>query len=193
MDIGAYQGGWTLDFLSIFPECKLLMIDAQSSKKEKLKLIVNKFHNVSFYEALISSKDGIKVNFLENETASFASYNQIKNGMVKETKTIDTILRATGFPPPDFIKLDIQGFELEALRGAKNALMTTEFCLMECTALNIGGEEPMLLEVLNFMDEQNFQLYDISQIMRRPYDNALYQMDILFIDKNSTFIKKKAW
>ncbi len=43
------------------------------------------------------------------------------------------------------------------------------------------------------MDERNFQLYDISQIMRRPYDYAIFQMDVLFVKKDSIVIEKKVW
>jgi FkbM family methyltransferase len=193
LDIGAYRGEWSIEFLSKFPESNILMIEAQASKMKRLEGISQKHQNIKCYEAVISSIDGETVTFFENETASFASFQNIEKGVEKQTETVDTILIKTGFPSPDFIKIDIQGFELEALKGAKSALSTSEFCLLECTALNIGGAEPMLIEVLNFMDEKGFQLYDISQIMRRPFDNAMYQLDVLFIRKKSSFISKKIW
>lgn len=193
LDIGAYHGEWTIEFLSKFPESNILMIEAQASKMKRLEVISQKYENIKCYEAVISSVDGETVTFFEDETASFASFQNMEKGVKKQTETVDTILNKIGFPSPDFIKIDIQGFELEALKGAKSALSTTEFCLLECTALNIGGTEPMLIEVLNFMDEKDFQLYDISQIMRRPFDNAIFQLDILFIHKKSSFISKKVW
>jgi FkbM family methyltransferase len=193
LDIGAYHGEWTIEFLSKFPQSNILMIEAQGSKMKRLEDISNKYENVKCYEALISSIDGETVTFFEDETASFASFQNIEKGVKKQTETVDTILNKIGFQSPDFIKIDIQGFELEALKGANASLSTAEFCLLECTVLNIGGAEPMLIDVLNFMNERNFQLYEISQIMRRPYDNAMYQLDVLFIRKKSSFISKKVW
>jgi hypothetical protein len=93
---------------------------------------------------------------------------------------------------PDFIKIDVQGHELEVLRGAEKVLKDCIFCLLEVSLLSLGNEPP-LIEVMNYMDENGFQLYDISQFMRRPYDKALYQSDFLFIKKNSTFISQKRW
>ena len=43
------------------------------------------------------------------------------------------------------------------------------------------------------MNEIGFQVYEISQFIRRPFDLALYQMDVLFIKKQSRFIADKKW
>lgn len=50
-----------------------------------------------------------------------------------------------------------------------------------------------MLEVMNYMDGEGFQLYDVSQFMRRPYDKALYQMDFPFVKKSSRFVAEKRW
>ena len=37
------------------------------------------------------------------------------------------------------------------------------------------------------------KLYDITQLMRRPFDKALYQSDFLFIKKTSPLVAVKRW
>ena len=86
-----------------------------------------------------------------------------------------------------FFKLDVQGYEVEVLKGAKLALRSSEFVLIEMTLMPLN-HAPILLEVMNYMDSVGFQLYDISALMRKPYDKALYQVDGLFVNKNSKFI-----
>ena len=44
----------------------------------------------------------------------------------------------------------------------------------------------------DFLD-QGFQVYDISQFIRRPYDKALLQIDMLFAKRDSKFITNKRW
>ena len=91
------------------------------------------------------------------------------------------------FPYPDFIKLDVQGYEIEVLKGSKSALAAAEFVLVEMTLMPLS-HEPIILEVMNYMDSVGFQLYDIPALMRKPYDKALYQIDGLFVKKDSNFI-----
>ena len=38
--------------------------------------------------------------------------------------------------------------------------------------LNFGNAVPLLSEVAAFMKQRGFQAYDISQLMRRPFDKA---------------------
>ena len=58
IDIGAYHGEWTIEFLSKFPESNILMIEAQAAKMKRLEGISHKHENVKCYEAVISSIDG---------------------------------------------------------------------------------------------------------------------------------------
>ncbi len=196
LDIGAYEGLWTIDFLEIFPKASILMLEAQAKKTTALTKIVKENKNVQFQISLLSSTDGIEVLFYEDETASHiintTSNKDLPANFIK-TKTVDTILREIDFPLPQFLKLDVQGHELEVLKGARNSLVSAEVCLLEVSFLDLGDGTPLTAAVINFMAEFNFQMYDITQFMRRPYDKALYQIDLMFIKKDSIYISEKRW
>ncbi len=96
-------------------------------------------------------------------------------------------------PFPDFLKLDAQGHEIEVLKGGLKALSHTEICLLEVTLIGLGDQSTLFTEINNFMDQKGFQIYDVCQFMRRPYDKAMYQMDIMFVKKNSTLVSDKRW
>jgi len=72
-------------------------------------------------------------------------------------------------------------------------LAHAEICLLEITLIDFGDGNPLLLEMINYMDNNGFQAYDISQFIRRPYDKALFQIDMFFIKKNSPMIAEKRW
>ena len=193
-DIGAFEGDWTLDFLEVFPSCKIIMIEPQSSKEKILGQLCNKFPNVIYQKALLSSGCK-KVIFHENETASHivnAAVNNDDKSLII-TQTFDEILENLHFTLPQFLKLDVQGHELEVLKGAPKALAAAEVCMLEISLLMLDDGAPLALDVMKFMDEADFQLYDISQFMRRPFDKALYQLDVLFVKKNSAWITDKRW
>lgn len=192
IDGGAYEGQWTLDLLEVFPDASVLMLEAQSSKATRLQQIVEQCPKVIFHQALLSAEDGTKLVFKENETASHVESVAFGGEVGIYSEAIDAIISRRGLPFPDFIKLDVQGYELEVLRGATACLAHAEFCLLEISLLNLGNE-PLLAEVIAYMDDRGFQAYDICQFMRRPYDLALYQIDMLFVNKTSKFIADKRW
>ncbi|MEJ7627103.1 MAG: FkbM family methyltransferase [Ferruginibacter sp.] len=117
IDGGAYIGEWTKDFLEVFPDSKVLMIEAQSAKEPTLKSVCEKFSNVHYHMALMAAKDNQELSFVENETISYTSFNPlIQTKEKKLSTTLDSIIEMNNYQYPDFIKLDVQGYEIEVLR-----------------------------------------------------------------------------
>ena len=197
IDIGAYEGFWTEDVLEVFPSSKVLMVEAQNSKEPFLRKIKDKYHNTEYVISLLSSEDGAIKTFAENETASqIVTVTKEQPGLEYKrirTQSLDTLLNSLHFPLPDLLKLDVQGHELDVLKGAKNALSHSTVCLLEISLLNLGDNSPLLTEMVAFMDNSGFQAYDISHFIRRPFDKALYQVDMFFVKKNSFLVKDKIW
>jgi FkbM family methyltransferase len=195
IDIGAYEGLWTKDVLQVYPKARFLMIEAQKNKEEILKSFAKENKGTAYAISLLSSEDGATKFFEESETASHVTTNtfQAANTYAISTKTLDVLLRDINFPLPDFLKLDVQGHELEVLKGAVNALAHAEVCLLEVSFLNLGDDPPLLNEVVSFMDNRNFQAYDISHFIRRPFDKALFQIDMFFVKKNSSLVMDTRW
>ncbi len=194
IDIGAYVGEWTEQFLEVYPGTKVLMVEAQESKKYVLENLALKYPEVTYFMGLLSATEGKHVSFSENETASHIGKsvdNDETNTRI--TKTLDGIIENNNYPFPDFMKLDVQGHELEVLKGAEKCIYHCEVCLLEVSFLDLNTGDPLLLEVLNFMDSKGFQAYDISHLMRRPLDKALYQADVFFVKKTSQLLKSKNW
>ena len=195
LDIGAYEGYWTKDVLEIFPSAKILMVEAQKNKEGLLQNIKKTYPNVDYAISLLSSQDGIEKLFREAETASYvidAKETDLPHYTLK-SQTLDTLLQQQKLPYPDFMKLDVQGHELEVLKGSANSLEHAEICLLEVSLLDLGNNNPLLAEMISFMDEKNFQAYDISHFIRRPFDKALYQIDMFFVKKYSALIANKRW
>ena len=82
---------------------------------------------------------------------------------------------------------------MEVLKGAEKSLKHATVCLLEISLINLGDDVPLLAEVIAFMDDKGFQAYDISQFIRRPFDKALYQVDMFFVKKDAALIADKTW
>ena len=196
VDIGAYVGEWTEQFLEVFPGKKVLMLEAQESKKTLLENVCAKYNDVNCLIGLLSATNGKPVSFHENETAShvgLVNEDLCEGAKIYLTQTLDSIIEKNNYPLPDFLKLDVQGHEIEVLKGGEKAISNCEVCLLEVSFLELTPGDPLVLDIFNFMDQKGFQAYDISQLMRRPLDKALYQADVFFVKKTSRLLKSKSW
>ena len=108
-------------------------------------------------------------------------------------RTLDSICSEAGFEKIDLLKLDVQGYELEVLRGAERSLLNTEVILMEVSLLGVNQGAPLVNEVLQFMAQRNFRAYDVCSFIRRPLDNALWQSDFVFVNEASHLLAKQSF
>lgn len=194
IDIGAYHGNWTRMFKTIFPNASLLMIEAQSSKSDILASVCAEFEGDVRYEiAVLGAQDGAKVRFVEMGTGSSVfeeSSPYHRQYIDANLTTLDHILEGhLDFQSPNFLKLDVQGYELEVLNGATATLQRLDFVFMETSLIPINRNAPLISDVIAYMASGDFMLFDFcSQIRRR--DGALWQTDLLFIKNGSQFVPK---
>ena len=197
IDVGAYKGEWSKMFQYIFPKSHILMIEAQNSQDNVLKQVSNDLKNTSYQIALLGAEKGKKVVFNLNSTVSSVLSEHTPNNFPNEirfTETIDYILNSKETVHlPDFLKLDVQGYELEILKGSTTVLSTIQFILCEVSLIDINKNCPLISEVFAFLEVKNFIPYDICSFIRRPYDRSLWQTDILFIRKDHPLAQVKSW
>jgi len=195
LDIGAFEGTWTDEFKEIFPECSVLMLEGQHEKEPFLAKTKQKYKDVDYRIALLGA-DETTVTFNKYESASSVLDEYNETGAKKESRQLtrlDSVIFGTAFAKPDFIKIDTQGYELEILKGSQKAMTSAEFILLEVSFLDIYKNCPLAADVIRFMQENGFVIYDICTLMNRPLDGTLFQSDFLFVKENSAFRQNKRW
>ncbi|MGB7401731.1 MAG: FkbM family methyltransferase [Arcobacter sp.] len=103
--------------------------------------------------------------------------------------TLDKEVEEHNLKGPFLIKIDVQGFELEVLKGANSLLVDTEVIVLEVSLFQFYKNSPTFVETINFMNDRGFSVYDIFSGIYRPLDNALGQVDIVFVKTNGYFRK----
>lgn len=86
------------------------------------------------------------------------------------TQTLDTVLAKVG--QVDFLKLDIQGFELAALQHASSVLARTNVVHCEVSFAEIYQGQALFAEVEQLLRSAGFDFMDLSTSCRYPYHNA---------------------
>jgi FkbM family methyltransferase len=84
-----------------------------------------------------------------------------------KTERLDTLLAAVG--TVDFLKFDIQGFELEALRGAEETLKRTSIVHSEVLFAPIYVGQASFHDIDAFLRARDFELIDLVNLNRIAY------------------------
>jgi hypothetical protein len=113
-----------------------------------------------------------------------ADRNEVKLRM----STLDALV-AGDVQLPILLKLDVQGYELEVLRGARTVLSKAEVVILECSLIEYNDGAPLFAETVSFMKERGFVVYDFCGQMRRESDGALFQTDVIFTREDSALRK----
>jgi FkbM family methyltransferase len=183
IDVGARRGDWTRVAHRVFGSKPTLMVEARSDQLQYLQSVASP--DVKICTALLTAKAGESVTFYEMGSGSslFAeNSNTDRRAVTLETQTLDAV--AAEMRGPIFLKIDVQGAELEVLNGGRETLGRTDLVQLEVAVLPFNKGAPTMEEVLAYMRERGFLLYDISGLTR-PYGKELVQADFLFTRHDS--------
>lgn len=197
VDIGAFDGQWTLMFKSFFPDANVFMIEAQESKRDNLEKIRQRYIKTVQYKIALLGKDESNANFYISsidDTSGSTLYPECSNipqdPINLKIEPLDNVIPRNF--SIDFMKIDVQGAELDVLQGAKRTLIDVQVIIMEVALLQYNLNAPLISDVLHFMKKLSFVCLDIAGIHRHKVSNKFpIQIDILFAKNDSHLIPSK--
>jgi len=196
-DVGAYQGEFAQCCLRIWPKTRVACFEALEHKVTQLQLIASCNPAIQVFPGLLGAKTLKSVAFHQAETASSILEEQIPQNFpvtFHPMQTLDKIVEENFHGnPPDLLKIDVQGYELEVLKGAEKSLSQIQVLLLEVNLLDIHQNVPLLAEVVAWLNDRNWVAYDICGLIYRPLDRALWQADFIFLPRNSSLRSNKRW
>jgi len=168
IDVGAHIGHHTLIAAKrVGPKGKVIAVEADPKNLEILNknIKLNKFDNVNTINYAVHSKETkIKLYTPEKESGR-TIYNTIMEDRISpeekfievNAKTLDSILQENGIKHEqvNWIKIDVEGAELEVLKGAHKILSKSEdiILLIEIHSLNLYKNIVKYLEIYKFKIE----------------------------------------
>lgn len=192
LDIGAYNGDWATGARSIFPSTYILMIDALAERLPMLQATRDRIGNADYEIALLGGVDTVRASFyvvhsVHGQTGS--SRYEENTGYEKERRSLpqrslSSLLADKPARRFDFLKLDVQGAELDVLVGLGQHLSEVQAVQLEIATLEFNRGAPLAAEVISFMDQRGFVLFDLLDEIRLG-SGLLFQFDALFLRSSS--------
>jgi FkbM family methyltransferase len=199
LDVGAYDGNWSRGARAIFPDAHILMIDALIEKELILNAVCADLGNADSVIALLGAEDRaeeafyvVKAGDAGGIRTGSSRYKENTSFPTEERRmqqqTLNSVL-ALSNRQFQFVKLDVQGSELDVLCGASAYLHRTEAVLMEVATLQYNSRAPLVADVIPTMQKLGFVLFDVLDNIRF-HNGCLFQFDALFIKHDAPFRPK---
>lgn len=192
VDVGAYSGEWASLAHACFM-CEIIAVEPQPGQQCALTELARRIP-ARIEAVALSTAPGTMAFRLEETNSRLASPSDEGAGplVTVAVDRLDRVLARHSGSRPNLLKVDVQGFELQVLEGAGECLGQFEVVILEVSIIRIGPV-PVFSEVIEFMGQRGYRLYDFLPMYYRPLDGALWQGDAFFVRDDSILVASLDW
>ncbi len=189
-DVGAFHGLLTLFFASRAKAVVCFEPNSQNHKRLMENLTLNGIKNVEVRKVGVGSRSEMRRMVASPLMPGGAS---VDGKMVEELLragvgtvaeeipivALDEVIPQASLPAPDFVKIDIEGWEIEALRGARHTLESHRPALfLEMHGETAREKKRKVAEIVAFLWELNYRsIHHIETGTTITLDNASVAME----------------
>ncbi|MFM6223150.1 MAG: FkbM family methyltransferase [Dolichospermum sp.] len=196
IDVGANEGQFIKTALALMPNTKILAFEPNPVSVEKLKEATWDTIQVQIFTlALGSCQDCLPLNVAEFSPASSLLKNSkqlnqefpnlLTEKVIKvEINRLDSIIQQLNMELSDksfLLKIDVQGFELEVLKGTTELFNKIAVIVCEVNLAFLYEQQCSINEIIGFLYQNHFRLVDIGQPIRSRYNEEILYVDLAFI------------
>jgi FkbM family methyltransferase len=171
VEAGAHHGLDTLQFTRLWPAGQIHAFEPVPHVYEHLQRNTAPYSNVRIYQLALGDRDAAMPMWLSDRTHDYSSslleprehLDEFPEIAFEETTSVQVTTLASwaereGIDRIDGMWLDMQGYELPALKAAGPILDTTRAIIMEVSAKELYARVPLWPEVRAWLESQGFQI-----------------------------------
>jgi len=185
-DIGAHHGKWSLGMKKLMPKASFQLFEANPVCETFLKKTGLPYHRIALSKAkgtrVFHSNNSTGDSFYPENTELSRAFGWQEKEV--ETADLDSFALQNHLPSPDWIKLDVQGAELDVLAGGKYLFSKTKFLLTEIPLLPYNLGAPSFSDYLDAFGAAGFlpvSVVEVHQLSAKAGNSsALSQVDLFF-------------
>jgi len=181
VDVGSYNGDTCLTFSKHFPGLKIFGFEPNPTIYREAEKSCRNNANISIQNCAIGATSGSILLHISSNGVSSSVHSFEDEKQFQHTETISVPIRTLDSQMKGekvlLLKLDVQGHELNALKGAVNLLKNTAFVLTEMSNHSTYQEGCNYHEVDEFLRINSFKLVNLTS----AYSNTgLTEFDSLY-------------
>ncbi len=195
-DLGANVGTWTLLAKALFPAVAVEAFEPLPNHARQFLAALEGLADVHLHQVALGANEGtasLKItsysdaaSLLDLTDASTQDFGVTPGAEASvPIVSLDQWVMKHELPWPDLIKLDLQGYEIEALKGAKRCLQHARYVLCEVSFREYYRGQPLFAEVVSFLDQAGF---DLRALPSAGHGLIWQQTDALFEARSNTLV-----
>ena len=168
-DIGACVLHFTNEAKRIWKDSQFIAFEAMDETEFLYKennipyhcgLLSNEIKQIEFFQNL--EHPGGNSYYRENIEINPVAHDFFpdEKKVIKTTSKLNDVVREKEFRLPDFVKIDVQGAELDILRGGMDVISNAKYLLVELQHEEYNKGAPNYREVIQYLEENNFSLVE---------------------------------
>ena len=190
----------TMDLYKHFPHAEFLFVEPLVEFEPYIKELCERFNGN--YEMVAAGPKACDFTMMVTPDlggSSLFTTRDAENGAYAMTPrtvpmvTLDSLWNKYNLQGPALLKIDVQGGEIEVLKGAKETVKQCEVVIMEVGITEHYVGRAVLFDYVSFMKEQGFVVWDIMHMNYNDY-GLLAETDMLFVKENGDYrAKYQSW
>jgi FkbM family methyltransferase len=204
LDVGAHRGEWSRMARAIFPGARFVLLEPQREWAGALDAFCGEpagaGGGAEWLAAAAGAESGESILAIDpaGGGSSLLPGAEGAAAMGAEARrvpvvTLDSIYAENARPLPALVKIDVEGMELEVLRGAQSLLGSAELFVIEAALYRYRAEQATFAELVAFMAGLGYLPYDFPWFLRRPLDGALGLCDVAFARDGGALRRSDRW
>jgi len=191
VDIGANKGQFARLARHCFPGAKIYSLEPLPGPAKIFRKLFEGDNSIFLNEAAVGPDDcQLEMHVsARNDSSSLLPITSMQEKIFPGTNEVETVnvtvaplqrfLNESDIVCPAMLKLDVQGFELEALKGSATILHCFEWIYCECSFIELYKEQKLADDVIIWLGTNNYRLMGIYNL---TYDSngVAVQGDFLF-------------
>lgn len=200
IDVGANHAKWSRKAHRVFPECIFTLVEPQIEMQPFLDAFCRQAPGSRWIQAGAGAQPGELTFTVIPDTVSstfrLSAQEAAAQGFQQRSVpivTLDQLVQDAGYPIPELVKIDAEGFEAEVMKGASTLIGKTELFLLEAPLVDPPSGWLSFAELVALMVDYGYEPYDFTTFQKRPYDGAVALCEIAFARRQGQLRQFGGW
>jgi len=191
VDVGANRGQFALAARHCFPHARIISFEPLRGPAQKFRRVFARDSGVELHQAAIGPEAGTSIIYISrsDDASSLLPITTIQEQLYPGTAQtgtetthvgpLDDFISLDRIETPALLKIDVQGYELEVLRGCEQLLNRFDHIYAECSFVELYEGQPMAYEIIGYLAKRDFRLIGVYN-MHYDRQGRAVQGDLLF-------------